>query len=77
MKEQKFLCCDKLRKRSVSITSHLPQTWKSVYVVKFGSAEESECGSVSAKIFLETWNTKSTAQYNFCEVTNSSQGLYV
>lgn len=47
MKEQKFNCCDKLKK---------------------GSAAESECGSISAKIFLETWNTKSTAQYNFCEV---------
>jgi uncharacterized protein Veg len=54
MKEQKFNCCDKLRKRSVSQTNYLPQTWKSVYVVKFGSAEESECGSISAKIFLET-----------------------
>jgi hypothetical protein len=53
MKKQKLKCCDKLRK-DVSQTNHLPQTWKSVYVVKFGSAEESEFGSISAKIFLET-----------------------
>lgn len=32
--------------------NHLPQTWKSVYVVKFDAAEESEFVPNSANIFL-------------------------
>jgi hypothetical protein len=54
MKKQKFNCCEKLRKRFVSQTNHLPQTSKSEYVVTFATAEESECGCISAKIFPET-----------------------
>jgi uncharacterized protein Veg len=54
VKKQKLKHCDKLRKKSVSQRNQLPQTWKSVYVVTFASAEESEFGSISAKIFLET-----------------------
>jgi hypothetical protein len=32
--------------------NHLTQTWKSVYVVKFDAAEESEFDLNSANIFL-------------------------
>jgi hypothetical protein len=43
-------------KQNIYITfperNHLPQTWKSVYVVKFDAAEESEFDPNSGNIFL-------------------------
>jgi hypothetical protein len=62
----KFKCCAKQRMYIYYLPrrNHLPQTWKSVYVVKFEVPEVSEFDPNSANMFLGTWNISNTVQYN-------------
>jgi hypothetical protein len=68
--KQAGLCILCFAKKHINFPkNHLPQTWKSVYVVIFEASEESEFVPISAKIFLGTWNiNNNTIKYNVCKV---------